>query len=149
MCQRKAALAGSPTFTFGPKVISIRIHSQDHARAALTAAAELDKAVMLVSPVMAGAFAGIGWWRELVCLMTEEFPRIPLSAVLDCGPAPGLALAAIRAGIGHVWLDVEPAMAAKIASIAEQAGARVDRGTVTLDLLGVPEPGPACREVLL
>lgn len=128
---------------------TIRVHSLAHARFALTAAREYGCAVRLLSPCGVGGFAGIGWWRELVEMARAEFPGQTFEATLDCGPSAGMALAALRAGVGPLWLDGDAAVSAKIAGIAEQAGFRVDRGReITLDLLGTPDPGRLCREAL-
>lgn len=126
---------------------TFRIHSLAHGRAALTAARDTGTAVTLLSPP--ASQAGIGWWRELVRLLAEDFPEVSFEVVLDCGPAPGLALAAIRAGLGPIRLNCNSVMLTKIASIAEQAGTRAESGAGdALDLLGVPDPGLHCREAL-
>lgn len=126
---------------------AFRIHSLNQGRAVLAAARDTGKAVRLVSPQ--ASQAGIGWWRELVRLLREEFPNIRFDAVLDCGPAAGLALAGIRAGVDAVSLTVDAPVMAKIASIAEQAGVRAEfGGEDALDLLGVPDPASRCREAL-
>lgn len=127
----------------------IRVHSLDHARAALTAARQLAAPVRLLSPEAAPGFAGIGWWRAMVDVLRAEFPDTVFTAVLDCGPSPGMALAAIRARVGPLRLNLEAAMAARIAGIAEQAEIRVEcDGEETLDLLGAPDPGTLCRKAL-
>jgi hypothetical protein len=117
-------------------VIAIRIHSLEQARAALASSPR----VLLVSPPALSV--GVGWWREIQ-------KAVGCEGVFDCGPSPGMALAALRAGIRQLWLDAEPATLAKIAGIAEQAGGRAELGgKVALDLLGVPDAGAAIREVL-
>lgn len=80
-----------------------------------------------VTLVGEAGLAGIGWWRELLRLLRAEFPDRPFEAVLDCGPAPGLVLAALRAGIDRVAVEAEPDVVAKLQAIAAQTGARVDR----------------------
>lgn len=128
-------------------MICFRIHSLDHGRAVLMAARDTGTTVRLVSPQ--ASQAGIGWWRELVRLLREEFPSVRFDAVLDCGPAAGLALAGIRAGAETVRLTVDSPVLAKIASIAEQAGTRAEfGGDDALDLLGVPDPASHCRKAL-
>lgn len=126
---------------------TFRIHSLDHGCIVLTAAREAGTAVTLLSPQ--ASQAGIGWWRELVRRLARDFPDVTFQAVLDCGPALGLALAAIRAGAGPVRLNADAAMLTKIASIAEQAGTKASGGEEDAhDLLGVPDPALRCREAL-
>lgn len=95
------------------------VHDVTQARTALA----LPGPVTLVGEVGA---AGIGWWREMVKLLRAEFPQREFHAVLDCGPAPGLALAALRAGIDRLEMIAEPDVLAKLQAIAEQMGARID-----------------------
>lgn len=126
---------------------AFRIHSLDHGSAVLNAARESGKPVTLVSPQ--ASQIGIGWWRELVRRLRGDFPDLAFNAVLDCGPAAGLALAGIRAGMGPVRLNVDAPILAKIASIAEQAGSWAESGGEdALDLLGVPDPASHCRKAL-
>lgn len=125
---------------------AIRIHSLEHARAALSAAA--GREIVLVSPPSCASFPGIGWWRELVAMARAEFPGARFEAVLDCGPAAGMAMAALRAGAGPVWVQAEDAVLEKLADMAEQVGTRAGNGGTTLDLLGMPEPDRCCREWL-
>lgn len=121
-------------------MIRVRIHNLAQARAALEAARRAGQAVTLVSPPALSV--GVGWWREILNETGAE-------GILDCGPSPGLALAAIRVGIRRLWLDADDAMLAKIASIAEQAGGSATKGQeVAIDLLGEPDPGAAVGEAL-
>lgn len=130
----------------------VRVHSLEHARAALGAARDAGCAVALLSP--AAPAAGIGWWRRLVALMAAEFPDVSFEAVLDCGPSAGMALAAIRCGAGPLEVSVRADVLAKLADIARQAGTRAEGGgNAALDLLGPNLPGMsdasrACRDWL-
>ncbi|MCR6628952.1 MAG: hypothetical protein NVV74_02235 [Magnetospirillum sp.] len=128
----------------------IRVHGPEHVRTALQAARDLGRPVILISPPAAAGFPGVGWWRALMALAAQEFADVAFDHVLDCGPAAGHALAAIRSGAGPVALEVETEVFAKIADIAEQAGTRAESGggKDALDLLGMPAPGLACREWL-
>lgn len=94
------------------------VASLEEARAALAAGA-----TKLESPPGAAGHQGIGWWREMLAVLATEFA--PFDSVLDCGPFPGLALAAIRDGIPCIRVDAPAGTRAKIAAIAEQAGVRV------------------------
>lgn len=72
------------------------IHSLEDARAALMAAAEGGAPVTLESAPSAGVYGGVGWFERLVAAAQAEFPHVPVSAVLDCGDAPGAVLEAVR-----------------------------------------------------
>jgi hypothetical protein len=98
----------------------------DQARAALAALVPEDGPVLLESPPGAAGWEGIGWWLGLIERVVAEHPAFTLTAVLDCGDSPGLALAAIREGVRGIRLDAAPEVLAKIADIAGQAGAIVE-----------------------
>lgn len=101
--------------------MSIIVRSLDEARAALAAAE--GKPCRLHSPPGAAGQHGIGWWLALVRILGEEFPGRPFEAVLDCGDAPGLALAAIRAGVPLIRVEgITPEARAGLADIAARAG---------------------------
>ena len=63
---------------------------------------------VLVSAPGAAGYQGIGWWLALLRLARAEFPAVAFEAVLDCGNAPGLALAAIRSGVPAVRVKAPP-----------------------------------------
>lgn len=94
------------------------VASLEEARAALAAGA-----TVLESPPAAAAHQGIGWWRELLAVLAAEHGSF--DSVLDCGPFPGLALAAIRDGIPCIRLDAPGAVLDRVRAIARQAGVRV------------------------
>lgn len=103
----------------GAATCRIPISDIEEARAALRAR----EPVTLVADI---GIAGIGWWRALLRQLHQEFPDRPFEAVLACGPAPGLALAALRAGIKRIEVDADPAMLVKLQAIAVQMGARLE-----------------------
>ena len=77
---------------------AITVHSLDQARAALAAAAALDRPVTLVSAPGAAGYAGVAWFRKVVDLAAADQPGVTVTAVLDCADKPGLVLAALRQG---------------------------------------------------
>ena len=91
------------------------VHSLAHARMALGCGVP----VTVLSAPSAGAYAGVGWWLALA--------RAAGAAVhvLDCGPAPGRALEALRAGQRLLIVDAPPAQWADIAARAAAAGGAV------------------------
>jgi len=131
----------------------IVIHSLQHARAALAAAVQCRIAVTLLSAEGAAGNAGPLWFVELVKAAEEEFPNAKFSAILDCGDAPGYALAALRAGCKSICFRGKPAVAAKIKAIARHYGATLCTGKTAnsgkaLDLSGQTDPVTACRRWL-
>lgn len=131
----------------------IIIHSLEHARAALTAAVQLRVAVTLLSAEGAAGNAGPLWFVELINAAEEEFPAAKFAAVLDCGDAPGYALAALRAGCRSIRFRGKPAVTAKIRAIARHYGAVLHMGKAgnsgkALDLAGKSDPLTACRQWL-
>jgi hypothetical protein len=102
---------------------SRRIHSLAEARAIILAAA--DKVVWLESPVAAAGNLGIGWWQALLARLAEEFPERSITGALDCGSAPGHALAALRAGVSCVRVQAPPEALASLEQIAARLGATI------------------------
>jgi len=92
--------------------------------AALRLAREQGTSPTLVTPEDAAAFYGAGYLAALQDRAREEFPDVAFTLVVDCGDAPGWALACLRAGVKTI--SMEP-MNAKIADIARQMGAELVR----------------------
>jgi len=105
--------------------LRIEIASLDEMRAALAAARAAGRALVLESPPAAAGWQGIGWWLELVALARAEAPDLLHGAVLDCGAAPGLALAALRAGCGSVRVAAEGPAWAALRALAPALGGEV------------------------
>jgi len=124
------------------------VHSLDHARTAVAAAASLGRDVTLVSAPGAGAYAGPLWFKAVVDEAAAAFPGIAVTAVLDCGAEPGTVLAALRAGFRRVIFTGPEAMRARLAEIAAATGAAIEpRQPGALDLLGQRDAA-ACRAFL-
>ena len=60
-------------------------------------------------------------------LIGEEYPDLSVEAVLDCGDAPGHALAALRQGVTAIALTARPEIRRKIEAIAARGGAQLMR----------------------
>ncbi len=110
------------------------VHDLEQAKAALKAARERGLRVLLVSAAGAAAALGPAVWREMAAQAEQAEPGATAAAVLDCGDDPGLALAALRAGVKTIRVGAGPEVRAKIADIAGQMGA-----TLIAD-----RPDPAC-----
>ena len=114
----------------------IVIHSLAHAVAALSAAAEAGRPVVIASAPDAGIYAGPGWFGAVIRSAREAVPAPEFDALLDCGDDAGAAMAAIRAGIPGVVFIGHADVARRLADIAVQAGARLitERPQPALDL---------------
>ena len=125
---------------------AIVIHGLDHALAASRAAEALGAAVCLRSGPAAAGYAGAAWFAEVVGAARRAHPDVRIDAVLDCGDAPGLVLAAFRRSVETVLFTGSPALRQKLESIAEASGARVEyEAAPALDLAGEENPEAACR----
>lgn len=125
---------------------AIRIHSADHARAALRAATELGRPVTLISAAGAAGFAGAGYFAALMAEARRDFPDVAFTAILDCGDAPGDALGAMRQGVRHIHFSGTDSARAKLKQIAKAQGATLIIGDVAaLDLERVADAESACR----
>lgn len=92
--------------------------------AALLDARTQGTAPTLVTPEDAAAFYGAGYLAALQERARREFPDVAFTLTVDCGDAPGWALACLRAGVKRI--SMEP-MNDKIADIARQMGAELVR----------------------
>lgn len=125
---------------------TVVIHSLEHARAAMAAAAELEMQLILFSAEGAAGNAGPAWFRNVVDIARAEYPGVEVTAVLDCGDAPGYALAALRAGCPAIHFAGSRPVKAKIRAIAKSIGAALhERRGLMLDLFGERDPESACR----
>ena len=99
---------------------------------------------MQASPPDAARSLGVGY-----CLTLAEMAGAA-DFIIDCGAAPGLALAALRGGARRLRVSAAPAVMAKLADIAGQLGARIDTQppAETLDLADAHDPLTAAREFL-
>ncbi len=124
----------------------IVIHSTDHALAALSVADEMGVAVTLLSAPGAAAYLGAAVFRDIVAAARKAYPEVEVTAVLDCGDDPGLALGAMRHGIGAVSISNIPEIRAKLRDIADQRGVLVyDEDGPVLDLVDMTDPLAALR----
>lgn len=125
---------------------TVVIHSLEHARAAMAVAAEVGMKLILFSAEGAAGNAGPAWFRDVVRIARSEYPKVDVTAVLDCGDAPGYALAALRAGCRTIHFAGSRPVKAKIRAIAKGSGAALhERRGVMLDLFGERDPEAACR----
>ncbi|MDA0785505.1 MAG: hypothetical protein O3B37_04360 [Proteobacteria bacterium] len=124
----------------------IIVHEIGHALAALTAAHAHNRSLVILSATGAVRSAGAGWWRELVMQAGDSNPDQNAEWILDCADEPGMALAALREGVGTVALDADEPVWSRVAQIADQHDARVIRvdRSGALDLAGSNNPQRDC-----
>ena len=92
--------------------------------AALLKASADGTAPILVTPDDAAARYGAGYLAALAERARKEFPDVAFTLVVDCGDAPGYALACLRAGVKLISMTP---LNDKIADIARQMGAELVR----------------------
>jgi hypothetical protein len=92
--------------------------------AALLKARAAGEAPTLVTPHDAASFQGAGYLAALQERARKEFTDVAFTLVVDCGDAPGHALACLRAGVKCIAMDP---FNDRIADIARQMGAELVR----------------------
>jgi hypothetical protein len=92
--------------------------------AALQAARADGSAPVLITPEDAASFYGAGYLGALQERAEREFSDVAFTLIVDCGDAPGYALACLRAGVKRISMS---APNDKIADIARQMGAELVR----------------------
>jgi fructose/tagatose bisphosphate aldolase len=117
----------------GPAIV---VHSLSHALAALTAASEASRPIIILSAPDSGIYAGPGWFKALVDAAREAVPEANATFILDCGDDAGAAQGAIRAGIEALIFSGRADVAERLAEIATARGLRLltKRPTALFDL---------------
>jgi hypothetical protein len=96
--------------------------------AALRTAREHGTAPTLVTPEDAASFYGAGYLAALQERARQEFPDVAFTLIVDCGDAPGYALACLRAGVKTISMGpLNDQAHDRIADIARQMGAELVR----------------------
>ena len=96
---------------------------RDATEAAAALALAAGQEVLLLSAPGAAGFLGAGGWRALAAAAARGAPGAPFRDALCCAAAPGLALAALRAGCRMLVLDGACAGFGPVAGAASQLGA--------------------------
>jgi hypothetical protein len=120
--------ATSPRYTQGggdsmPNPV-ILVRDWRSTEAALLAARADGTSPVLITPEGAASFYGAGYLAALQARAEREFPDIEFELIVDCGEAPGHALACLRAGVKRISMSESND---KIADIAQRMGARLVR----------------------
>jgi hypothetical protein len=129
---------------------AVVVHDAAGARAALTLAGP--QGVLLLSIPGAAGSLGAPWFLALVAKAVADVPDPPprWQAAIDCGDAPGHALAALRAGARLLILDPACPAFGAVASAASEVGASVwpARPGPALDLRDLDLDRAGARAVL-
>ncbi len=123
----------------------IVIHSLDHARAALAAAAACGQDVTLASAPGAALQAGPGWFKSVIEQASEAYPQVAVTAILDCGDQPGAVMAALRLGFTDLRFHGAAEFRAKLEGIGAVFAPLAE---ASLDLREIAEPETACAAFL-
>lgn len=133
-----------------PTPPTIIVHNRAHCVAALRAAAHCGIFVRLASARDAVRYQGVGWLLACARSAATEAPSARWTLVLDCGDAPGLALAAAEAGVPSVALhDLAPETVRRAQDILSATRTTLEIAVPAgLDLLSATDPEQACRTFL-
>jgi len=124
----------------------IVVHSLTDACAALAAAASVGCEVTLTSAADAGGYAGPAWFKALTEEAMRTVPDARCDTVLDCGAAPGIALAALQLGLKHLRFTGNAEARRHLQAIAVQLDATIETEDLpALDLRGVRHAEARCR----
>jgi hypothetical protein len=122
------------------------VHSLSQAKAAVSAAAERNLAVTLLSAPGAAAFAGAGWFAALIRAARESQPQVEISGILDCGPRADLVQAAFREKLKHVIFTGDARQVRPLRDIARQWQAEIlRRRPKACDLRHAVDPAVVCN----
>jgi hypothetical protein len=123
------------------------VRAAGEAAAALRLAA--GRPLLLLSAPGAAALLGPAGWRALVARAAAEVPGAAWTHALCCGGAPGLALAALRAGCRVLVLDgAHPAFPAVAGAAAEAGAALLPTRPPAFDLAGLDLRKPRAQALL-
>jgi hypothetical protein len=123
----------------------IVIHSLDHARAALAAAAACGREVTLASAPAAALQAGPGWFKAVIEEAREAYPQVTVTAILDCSDQPGAAMAALRLGLTNLRFHGAAELREKLTGMGAVLAPAAE---ASLDLREFKEPETACAAFL-
>ncbi len=126
-----------------PPPHAVVIHGHAHALAALQAAAQLRQRaagagsgrLLLLSAPAAAGFLGPPWWAALTASLRPTMHAAGAIEMLDCGPAAGRAMEALRIGLRRLILSPEcPQHRAVLARAAALGATLVAQRPEALDL---------------
>ena len=128
---------------------SIIVHGINDARIAAAAARSLGTGVRLISAPGAVSYGGAAWFAEIIALVRAEFADVAIDATLDCGDAPGHAMAALRAGVTSIRFTGPRRVRDKLAALTQDYGATLEEfDTPSLDMSLCRRPEKDCLDWL-
>ncbi len=104
-------------------MLHVIVHNLTQTQAALRASARTGRTLVLNSAPGAAQFLGTGYFLAMIAAARRLVPGAASVALLDCGSAAGLALAALASGAEAIRLEAPPALLEKIDQIARLRGA--------------------------
>jgi len=132
-----------------PAALAPALVVRDAAEATAALALSGSREVLLLSAPGAAGFLGAGGWRALVAAAARQAPGAPFRDALCCAAAPGLALAALRAGCRLLVLDGACDAFGQVAGAASQLGATLlPARPAALDLSALDLAAPHGRRIL-
>ena len=123
----------------------IIIHSLTAAHAALAVAASMKAPIVLASAPGAALQTGPLWFKSVIDQASAAQPGVALTAILDCGAAPGAVMAGLRAGLTHFRFSGRAELREKLAAMGAKF---VAPSGEALDLRELREPETAIRAFL-
>ncbi|MFN3460182.1 MAG: hypothetical protein ACK4ZN_04140 [Oceanibaculum sp.] len=108
-----------------PPERAVIVRTLGEALAVLDAAREIGVSVTLLSPPGAAGTMGAGFWQALIEAAAGERPGSRFTALLDCGPWPGFAMAALRQEVKGLVFTGEAETLTRLRGIAEASGATI------------------------
>lgn len=132
-----------------PTTPAIIVHGQGDALAAVAAAREAGVALTLISAPDAAAYAGPGWFLEIVAQARAAAPELAICGLLDCADHAGHAMAALRAGAEAIVFTGDDRVAERLSAMGEATAAAVHRARPpAFDPGDTPDKQAACRDWL-
>lgn len=121
------------------------VHGPDHIEAAFAAAESGARSLDLVVAAWASAAYGPLYLAEAVAQARARHPNAKVRIALDCADDAGAAMAALRTGWRRLVFGGRADVQARIASMAEAAGAELidPKPEPALDLAEAAEPAAA------
>lgn len=102
----------------------------------------------LISSSACAAYGGAGWFLAMIAAAATVYPGVSVRGILDCGDMPGMVMSGVRGGVKDLLFTGTDDARARLAPLAEAAGARLlgpdDVGPV-LDLAEETDPLEAAR----
>lgn len=121
------------------------VHDANHMEAVFRAAAKTGRTLSAQSGPGAGVSMGAGVFLAMADGARVQYPDADVRLVLDCANDTAAALNALRQGASIISLEADDAVSAKIADIAKQSDAELektppDRPRPQTDLFGAENP---------